>query len=177
MAAVAPDGARTARAAGSSSQRQVARVAEYGLKYADFEVLQATLPTVRRAVPVAMVRKNAQCGRRRMANARILGTTPEYLDIKHLKVRRGRFLTPTDLATTANVAVLAAGTTFVTATAAMGDAAAEPSSRKWRPSMTWSTAMSIRLPSSMRNPAQSSPGGMTSSPGGTGIRLNRASKK
>jgi len=95
--------------AGNSSQRQVSRVAEYGLKYADFDVLQATLPTVRRAVPVAMVRKNAQCGRRRMANARILGTTPEYLDIKHLKVRRGRFLTPTDLATTANVAVLAAG--------------------------------------------------------------------
>ena len=40
--------------AGSSSQRQVSRVAEYGLKYADFDVLQATLPTVRRAVPVAM---------------------------------------------------------------------------------------------------------------------------
>ncbi len=95
--------------AGNSSQRQVSRVAEYGLKYADFDVLQATLPTVRRAVPVAMIRKNAQCGRRRMANARILGTTPEYLEIKHLKVRRGRFLTPTDLATTANVAVLAAG--------------------------------------------------------------------
>ncbi|NLF73708.1 MAG: FtsX-like permease family protein [Candidatus Anammoximicrobium sp.] len=94
---------------GNSSQRQVSRVAEYGLKYADFEILQANLPTVRRAVPVAMIRKNAQCGRRRMANARILGTTPEYLEIKHLKVRRGRFLTPTDLATTANVAVLAAG--------------------------------------------------------------------
>jgi len=76
-------------------------VAEYGLKYADFDVLQATLPTVRRAVPVAMVRKNAQCGRRRMANARILGTTPEYREIKHLAVRRGRFLTPTDVATTA----------------------------------------------------------------------------
>ncbi len=56
-----------------------------------------------------MVRKNAQCGRRRMANARILGTTPEYLEVKNLAVRRGRFLTPTDLATTANVAVLAAG--------------------------------------------------------------------
>ena len=95
--------------AGSSSQRQVSRVAEYGLKYADFDVLQATLPTVERAVPVAMIRKNAQYGRHRISNARILGTTPAYQTIKHLSLRRGRFLTPTDQATTANVAVLAAG--------------------------------------------------------------------
>ncbi len=94
---------------GTSSQRQVSRVAEYGLKYADFDVLKANLPTVERAVPVAMVRKNAQYGRHRIANARILGTTPEYETIKHLSIRRGRFLTAVDEATTANVAVLAAG--------------------------------------------------------------------
>jgi putative ABC transport system permease protein len=96
-------------ATGGSSQRQVSRVAEYGLKYSDFDVLQATLPTIERAVPVAMIRKNAQFGRHRISNARILGTTPDYQTIKHLSIRRGRFLTATDEATTANVAVLAAG--------------------------------------------------------------------
>ena len=103
------DDDRRDASAGGSSQRQVSRVAEYGLKYADFDVLKATLPTVERAVPVAMIRKNAQYGRHRISNARVLGTTPEYQTIKHLSVRRGRFLTATDEATTANVAVLAAG--------------------------------------------------------------------
>jgi putative ABC transport system permease protein len=94
---------------GGGSQRQVSRVAEYGLKYADFEVLAATLPTIKQAVPVSLVRKNAQYGRHRISNARILGTTPDYQTIKRLVVRRGRFLTAMDDASMANVAVLAAG--------------------------------------------------------------------
>lgn len=44
-----------------------------------------------------------------MANARILGTTPECLKVKNLVVHRGRFLTDTDLHVTANVCVLGAG--------------------------------------------------------------------
>lgn len=93
----------------SGTQRQVSRVAEYGLKYADYDVLAATLPTVKQVVPVSLIRKNAQYGRHRIANARILGTTPEYQTIKRLTLRRGRFLTNLDDATMANVAVLAAG--------------------------------------------------------------------
>ena len=96
-------------ATSSSGQRQVSRVAEYGLKYTDYDVLAATLPTVKQAVPVSLIRKNAQYGRHRIANARILGTTPEYQTVKRLTLRRGRFLTALDDATTANVAVLAAG--------------------------------------------------------------------
>jgi len=102
------DDSRDASSSGGG-QRQVSRVAEYGLKYADFEVLAATLPTIKQAVPVSLVRKNAQYGRHRISNARILGTTPEYQSIKHLAVRRGRFLTAMDDASMANVAVLAAG--------------------------------------------------------------------
>jgi len=92
-----------------SSGARVSRVVEYGLRYDDFERLTATLPMIKRAVPTALVRRDAQHGRHRIANARILGTTPEYLKVKHLRVRRGRFLADTDLMTTANVAVLAAG--------------------------------------------------------------------
>jgi putative ABC transport system permease protein len=93
----------------STTQQQNSQVLQYGLLYDDYDVLKATLPTVKRTVPIALVRKNAQHGRHRIANARVLGTTPEYLRIKSLSVRRGRFLTPPDLDATANVAVLGAG--------------------------------------------------------------------
>jgi putative ABC transport system permease protein len=44
-----------------------------------------------------------------MPNARILGTTPDFLSIKTLGMRRGRFITNVDIYNTWNVAVLAAG--------------------------------------------------------------------
>ncbi len=93
---------------GSASQ-QSSRVLEYGLKYKDFELLTAALPALKEAVPISLIRKNAQHGRHRVTNARILGTMPEYLAVKNLSVRRGRFLTGPDIHGTANVAVLGAG--------------------------------------------------------------------
>ena len=93
----------------SSATQQQARVLEYGLKYSDFERLMATLPTIENAVPIALVVKDAQRRHRRIPNARILGTMPDFLSIKSLTVYRGRFLTIVDNFNTANVAVLAAG--------------------------------------------------------------------
>jgi putative ABC transport system permease protein len=92
-----------------STAEQATPILEYGLTYKDYERLQATLPTLRRAVPIALVRRHAQYTRNRLLNARILGTTPEFLEVKNLAIRRGRFLTPTDIDVTANVTVLAAG--------------------------------------------------------------------
>jgi putative ABC transport system permease protein len=94
---------------GNSAQSQSSRVLEYGLRYDDLQRLQATLPTVRRAVPSILLRKDAQNGKHRVTNARVLGTTPEYQHVKNLAVRRGRFLVEMDLQTIANVAVLGAG--------------------------------------------------------------------
>ena len=87
------------------------RIIEYGLKYQeDYLRLKATLEsTLERAVPISMVRKRVQNHRRHMANARILGTTPELFLVKNLSMRRGRFLAWPDLRNTANVAVLGAG--------------------------------------------------------------------
>ena len=96
-------------ATGDSSQQNVSRVLEYGLKYRDLDRLSATLPTVKRAVPIALIRRNSHQGRYRVSNARILGTVPEYLDVKNLSIRRGRFLTELDVDKTANVAVLGEG--------------------------------------------------------------------
>ncbi|MEX0938619.1 MAG: ABC transporter permease [Pirellulales bacterium] len=92
-----------------SSQQEVSFILEYGLKHKDFELLVATLPTVETALPISLVVRDAQHGPRMIMNARILGTTPDYLSVKNLELRRGRFLTHQDMTTTANVAVLAAG--------------------------------------------------------------------
>jgi putative ABC transport system permease protein len=73
-------------------------------------MLLETLPTVQRAVPMSLLRKNTQHARYRLQNARVLGTTPEYAAVKLLQVARGRFLTNVDLETMANVVVLGAGT-------------------------------------------------------------------
>ena len=92
-----------------SSQQQVSRVLEYGLKYKDLDRLKATLPTINLALPIVLLRKDAQRGHRRIPNARVLGTTPDYLIVKNLAVRRGRFITGPDLDATANVVALGAG--------------------------------------------------------------------
>lgn len=106
---IKPEPENDSDTASSSSAQQTSRVLEYGLKYRDFERLEATIPTVVRALPISQLRKDAQHGRRRIANARILGTTPLCPVVKNLRVHRGRFLTDTDLRNTANVCVLGAG--------------------------------------------------------------------
>jgi len=93
----------------AAGQQQVSRVLEYGLTHKDFDRLLATLPTVNRALPISLFRKDAQAGDRRIPNARVLATTPDYLSVKNLQKRRGRFITAVDMKQAANVAVLGAG--------------------------------------------------------------------
>jgi putative ABC transport system permease protein len=93
----------------SARDQTSSRVMEYGLRYKDLVRLRATLPTIERAVPISLVRKRAQALHRVIPHARILGTTPDFFDVKNLKVGRGRFLTDADHARGSNVAVLAAG--------------------------------------------------------------------
>lgn len=93
----------------SAATEAETRVLEYGLKYRDFDRLKATLPTVSEAVPIALLLKPASRGTGRIANARVLGTTPEYMGVKNLRLRRGRFITQVDLRNTSNIAILGAG--------------------------------------------------------------------
>jgi len=93
----------------SSQDQAASRVMEYGLRYKDLDLLSDTLPTVGRALPITLVRKRAQARHRDIPNARILGTTPDYLAVKNLEVRRGRFLTEPDVEKTSNIVVLSAG--------------------------------------------------------------------
>ena len=92
-----------------SQEQASSRVMEYGLRHKDLERLKATLPTIARAVPITLVRKRAQAMHRAIPNSRILGTTPDFIDVKSLTLSRGRFITDLDMITGTNVAVLAAG--------------------------------------------------------------------
>ena len=84
-------------------------ILEYGLTHEDFERLKSTLPTVKDSVPISMVIGEARHHQHRMPNARVLGTTPGFLQIKNLKIKRGRFISNVDINNTWNIAVLADG--------------------------------------------------------------------
>jgi len=76
----------------------------YGLTYSDYERLLATVPTIKRALPIREIRS---------LEARIVGTTHEFADFTRLTIDKGRFLTPSDDERFENFAVLAAETAKV----------------------------------------------------------------
>ncbi|SFI05248.1 ABC transporter permease [Planctomicrobium piriforme] len=93
----------------SASTSGSARVLRYGLTRDDYRVLTRTLPTIAGMVPVREVVFDVR-NREWSLNARIVGCTPEYLEMNHLQLLSGRFLSDYDERTRANNAVLAYGT-------------------------------------------------------------------
>jgi putative ABC transport system permease protein len=82
---------------------------EYGLLRDDFERL-STIPAVERSVPMReLPLKDVYYQDRKLA-ARIVGCTPDYLDVNRLKVENGRFLEAADERRVDNVAVLGSDT-------------------------------------------------------------------
>jgi putative ABC transport system permease protein len=67
-------------------------VTPYGLTREEYEVLTASLPTLRSALPIREIRRQFQY-RDRVIDGRLVGCTPEYADVNRLKVNRGHFLT------------------------------------------------------------------------------------
>ena len=94
---------------GASSGRGSSDVIEYGLTELDYDRITAGVPTIRRAVSMREIPSVVRAGGRE-AEVKLLGCSPEYLDINHLTMARGRFLTDRDLNHRANVAVIAAQT-------------------------------------------------------------------
>jgi putative ABC transport system permease protein len=84
-------------------------VLNYGLKYDDYDRLLATVPTVKKALPIREIRRQV----RHLTHAIdgvVVGTTQDYAEFNKLDVDRGRFLTEADNQRYQNYAVLAAGT-------------------------------------------------------------------
>ncbi len=103
-------------ASGSSSAQTKSRVFSYGLKYEDLRVLEGLKNEnslqgniVNQVVPISLLRKNAQHGGNRIENSRVLGTTPELLEVKNLELDRGRFIDQSDLRNLSNIVVLSEG--------------------------------------------------------------------
>lgn len=97
-----PQEAATQQSGGASIKR-------YGLLRSDFRTLSTTIPTVTDAIPIREIPKEVRY-RHRSINGRLVGCTSEYLDVNHLEVGLGRFISDRDGEQLENCCVLAAGT-------------------------------------------------------------------
>jgi putative ABC transport system permease protein len=98
---------RSVKPVGGSSKGAGGFVVEYGLTRDDFDRI-AAIPTVKRAVPMREIRKELRY-QARVVDARFIGCTSDYLEMNHLSMSRGRFLTDRDLDRVDNVCVIADG--------------------------------------------------------------------
>jgi putative ABC transport system permease protein len=81
---------------------------KYGLTYDDAARLQATIPGVKRVVPMRIIRENVRFGRNEVP-CQVIGTLPVYTEVTQVDVLRGRFLTDVDELYKNNVCVITAG--------------------------------------------------------------------
>ncbi|MBN2218558.1 MAG: ABC transporter permease [Pirellulales bacterium] len=81
----------------------------YGLTRLDFQRLEETLPTIRRALPIRELRRRFGYSGRTV-DGRLVGCTPEYAEVTQLFLKQGRFLSDADLLNRKNYCVLAHGT-------------------------------------------------------------------
>ena len=79
---------------------------EYGLLRDDFTRIVNTIPTILEAVPIRELKQPARHLHREM-EVRLVGCTTAYMDLNHLKLRTGRFITGRDQMTRENIVVLA----------------------------------------------------------------------
>ncbi|QDV20277.1 Macrolide export ATP-binding/permease protein MacB [Gimesia panareensis] len=83
-----------------------ARVLQYGLLRSDYKVLTETLPTIISAAPIREIDREVRFLKEAM-NARVVGCTADYMEMNHLDLAGGRFLTASDQNKLLNVAVVA----------------------------------------------------------------------
>ncbi|TWU20607.1 putative ABC transporter permease YknZ [Novipirellula galeiformis] len=83
---------------------------KYGLLRSDLDLILGTVPTVQAAIPIREIRRQFSF-RDRMIDGRLVGCTPLYDEINHLKIRSngGRFLSDADGLRSATVCVISAG--------------------------------------------------------------------
>ncbi|MFC1869030.1 ABC transporter permease [Thermodesulfobacteriota bacterium] len=81
------------------------RMSIYGLTYKDHERISETFDTIKRTVPVKLIREEGRLGERSL-ELRVVGTTPEWFDLVKRPVEAGRVLIPSDAEGQDAVAVL-----------------------------------------------------------------------
>jgi len=79
----------------------------YGLTREDYVRLVATIPTLEKTLPIRVLDREFRY-RTRSLEGRMVGSTPDYAEVTHLVLDRGRFLSDGDVANENNVCVLSA---------------------------------------------------------------------
>ena len=79
----------------SSASSGNTNVLRYGILHKDYDLLSQTIPTVTQAIPIRELNKAAR-HREREITSRIVGCTADYLDINHLGLAQGRFISDGD---------------------------------------------------------------------------------
>ncbi len=83
-------------------------ILSYGLLREDYDMLVATLPNIRSAIPIREMQREVRYGDTNI-EARVVGCTPEYAEVTRLEIERGHFITDAEVKLQENVCVLAAG--------------------------------------------------------------------
>ena len=87
------------------------QVNAFGITRAEFEMIQKTISTVERVLPIREItQKFMYPGNPNAApiNGRLVGCTPEYAPVTRLEIDRGHFLTPQEIESKSSVCVIAA---------------------------------------------------------------------
>lgn len=79
----------------------------YGLMRDEFDMLVATVPTIKSALPIREMRRQFQFKDRKL-DGRLVGCTPEYAEVTHLDLASGHFITDTENSALDTHCVLAA---------------------------------------------------------------------
>jgi putative ABC transport system permease protein len=80
-------------------------ILNFGLKYEDYDRILATVPTIKKALPIREIRKQIRFTNH-FVDGRVVGTTHDYADFNRLSLDHGRFLTLDDDIKVKNFAVL-----------------------------------------------------------------------
>jgi len=98
---------KSVKPAMNSSQGGSSLIVEYGLTRDDYIRIAELVSNYERIVSVREIKTEARAGSR-MSPVQLLGCGPAYLEVNHLTVAAGRFITDTDAQELNNVAVLGA---------------------------------------------------------------------
>src|SRR6516162_1178944 len=93
----------------ASGGNRPSRILNYGLKYADYDRIVETIPTIRKVLPIREIRKQIRRGPY-FLDGRVVGSTHDYAEFNLLQIEKGRFLTASDNEKYENFCVLAAET-------------------------------------------------------------------
>jgi putative ABC transport system permease protein len=85
------------------------RILAYGLHYDDFDRILATVPNIKKALPIREIKKQIR-RLNHFLDGRVVGTTHDYAEFNHLGIARGRFLADADNDHYENYAVLGSET-------------------------------------------------------------------